>query len=82
MLLRVYNKCLGHQGKLEGHQGKHFFQSRGTKTIDGFATEGLLTIKIKTHPTHPQNRPIVSIYDNFAVTRAMRDPFSIALVTQ
>ena len=24
-------EMLWHQGKLEGHHGKHFFQSRGTK---------------------------------------------------
>jgi hypothetical protein len=47
---------LGHQGKFEGHQGKHFLQSRGTKatyfhkvfteTIDGFATEGLKILTV------------------------------------
>ena len=47
--------------------------------IYGFANEGLLAIK---RNTHPPNRPIILLYDNFTVTGAESHHFSIALVTQ
>ena len=41
-----------------------------------------MAIKINAHPTHPPNRQIISLYDNFAVTRVERHLYSIELVMQ